>query len=420
MYQGPPPPSVAYPSLKSIAFVVIVCVGLASGLIHLFKKYVWSYWFPKKRAVDDKLVELEARFAKAQELMAAQSNDTRDALGVLRGFLENQLTDWTERQRLEALKEENDSKTLSELKREVSSVRHLIPSVGNFARSVKASALQTGVLDEIHNEISSLKNAVKMLVSNATSGGLSVARTSPSSGNLVELAATSAAASPSEPSTAPITAETTQNTISTQTAAPAVQSPASNPLSASQSKRQRPAWMQQQTPSLPAWQMETKGETTAAPTNPTTAASVAHDSLAATPPPSSEPQVAFTPASVPESNPEPAAAPLASETQKTNDEPPYPQAYKDIIRMIQQGITPPNVKTDIDDRPRDPEAPLREGTLKTRAKPWSHSVSSSEPLSFKVTEDPEVDDPEIPKNIGTMEAEPSDEEEMVLSDIELH
>lgn len=84
--------------------------------------------------------------------------------------------------------------------------------------------------------------------------------------------------------------------------------------------------------------------------------------------------------------------------------------------MIQQGITPPNVKTDVDDEPRDPTAPLLLGNMKNPSKPWSNATSTNNPLSFKVHEE---DDPDMPKNIGSLD-DTSDNEELELGDIELH
>lgn len=84
--------------------------------------------------------------------------------------------------------------------------------------------------------------------------------------------------------------------------------------------------------------------------------------------------------------------------------------------MIQQGITPPNVKTDVDDEPRDPTAPLLHGNMVKPSKPWSNASSTNNPLSFIVHED----DQDLPKNIGSLDDTTSDNDDVVLDDIELH
>lgn len=242
---------------------------------------------------------LETRFAKAQELITAQSNDTREALSVLREYLQSQITDFHERQRLEYLQEEADKKALTELKREVSSVRHLIPSVGNFARSVKTSALQTDVLDTIKNEIASLKNAVKNLVSNSaapagssltasrsltTSQPADLPYTSiPSSSQPTDTESTASGSDSSKPQTNPLPAAV-QNTTALTTSTSSL---------GNSGKRQRPAWMQKQTSELPSWQLQTTPETTTSAAAPTDTSSSAPQeptpTQAVTPPPPAEP-----------------------------------------------------------------------------------------------------------------------------------
>jgi hypothetical protein len=37
---------------------------------------------------------------------------------------------------------------------------------------------------------------------------------------------------------------------------------------------------------------------------------------------------------------------------------PYSQNFMDIVKMVQNGQTPPNVRTDINDKPEDPEKPF--------------------------------------------------------------
>jgi len=300
MYQPMPPPTVAYPSLKSIALVVVLCVGVAGTLMHLFKKYVWAYWFPRKSQLEEKIEALETRFAKAQELITAQANDTREALAVLREYLQSQITDFQERQRLEYLQEENDKKALSELKREVSSVRHLIPSVGNFARSVKTTALQADVLETIKNELSSLKNAVKNLVSSSTApAGSSLTSSRPLTVSQPADLPYISIPSSSQPAETEPTVNNTDSFNKSQTnpLPPSVQATAALATSTSSlgnsGKRQRPAWMQQQTSELPAWQLQTTPDASTSAAAPTeTSSSAPQESTpaqAVTPPPPAEP-----------------------------------------------------------------------------------------------------------------------------------
>lgn len=256
VYQPQPPVPVG-PSLKSIALIVVLGVGAASILIQLFKKYIWSYWFPRKNLLSEKIELMETKITAAHELVTAQAAETKEAMSVLRAYLDSQITDWQERQRLELLKTNDDEKALSDLKREVSSVRHLIPSVSSLSRSAKASVLQSDVLEEIKNELASLKNAVKGIVSNASS-----------STNLLRSSTAPIASVPSTPTNTP--AEQSSEIASPAPSTPAITSsqPAAsstapaNPLTSS--KRALPSWMQSQK-SLPSWQMQDKPADTTSP-----------------------------------------------------------------------------------------------------------------------------------------------------------
>lgn len=76
--------------------------------------------------------------------------------------------------------------------------------------------------------------------------------------------------------------------------------------------------------------------------------------------------------------------------------------------MIKQGKVPPNVKTDVDDSVKDPNAPLEAGSLSKPTKPWQTSAQTSEPLSFKVHE---LDD-DLARPIGPQSNSDDDEAEL--------
>lgn len=245
-YQPQPPVQVG-PSLKSVALIVVLGVGAATIIIQLFKKYIWAYWFPKKNVLAEKIEFLEAKLQTAHEHIAAQAAETKEAMVVLRSFLESQVTDWQERSRLESLRSSQDLKAMSDLKREVSSVRHLIPSVSTLSRTAKSSTMQSDVLDEIKNELASLKNAVKSIVSNVPSGAsLLRLSTAPTTTTSVEAA--------------PVVTETASSAPQTAASSAPATPAATNALNSSASKRSLPSWMtqSQKAAALPSWQMEEK------------------------------------------------------------------------------------------------------------------------------------------------------------------
>lgn len=279
MYQPPPPQAVqVMPNLRAIALLVVLCVGVGSTLYHLFKRYVLSYWFPKKVNVAEKIEQLESKLTKATELAQTQATEAREAVIVVRNFLENQVTDWSERQRLEELRHTQDEQKLSELKKEVSTVRHLLPSVGHFSRTVKASALQTDVVDEIKNELVALKNAIKSLVSDRSTGRLSGSGAAPST----PVSTSSSTILPEQPT------EPTPSAVANAAPAPAdslAAAPASTASSATGSRRTLPSWMRNGQPNsstLPSWQLEANG-TSASPAAPATAPVTNETATLATP-----------------------------------------------------------------------------------------------------------------------------------------
>jgi hypothetical protein len=44
--------------------------------------------------------------------------------------------------------------------------------------------------------------------------------------------------------------------------------------------------------------------------------------------------------------------------------------FMNILQMVKAGKTPPNVRTDIDDKPSDPNASVSSGQMQPRQKPW--------------------------------------------------
>lgn len=85
--------------------------------------------------------------------------------------------------------------------------------------------------------------------------------------------------------------------------------------------------------------------------------------------------------------------------------------------MISQGITPPGLKTDVDDTPAEPDAPLNYEMHSQRQKPWENASNSSKPFNFAV--EPQTHDDDLPKNIGSLGHSDEDDSEPELSDIEL-
>ena len=88
--------------------------------------------------------------------------------------------------------------------------------------------------------------------------------------------------------------------------------------------------------------------------------------------------------------------PTPQDQQANISDPPYSSQYLELLSMIPRGIVPPGVKTDVDDKVRDPSAPLVPGTLSKPRKPYQ---ADGEIASSGISVDDLIDD-FVPKELG--------------------
>mmetsp|Transcript_18884 Transcript_18884/g.40682 ORF Transcript_18884/g.40682 Transcript_18884/m.40682 type:complete len:582 (+) Transcript_18884:92-1837(+) len=67
----------------------------------------------------------------------------------------------------------------------------------------------------------------------------------------------------------------------------------------------------------------------------------------------------------------------APASKPTSDEPAYPKSFHEVMEMVSKGITPPNVRTDINDKPPDPSRPFSEPRIKPMSKPWERDTTAT-------------------------------------------
>lgn len=70
-----------------------------------------------------------------------------------------------------------------------------------------------------------------------------------------------------------------------------------------------------------------------------------------------------------------AEAPAQAEgsAPQTPGEPPRPHSYMEVLEMLEQGKTPPGIRTDINDKPPNPSLEASSSALSPRAKPWERA-----------------------------------------------
>lgn len=144
--------------------IVIFGASLGAAIFHFIKHYIIGFWWP---SYDSKQKELETKLNETQEIVKSQIYEYREALSVIKTFVQGQILDWTERQRLEDLNHEQETTKMSDLKRDIASIRHLLPSIGSIGRTLKTNA-SDNMMDDIKNELISIKNAIKNWTENST------------------------------------------------------------------------------------------------------------------------------------------------------------------------------------------------------------------------------------------------------------
>lgn len=206
--------------------------------------------------------KLQQEIAATSAVVQEQAEDIRDALSIIKNFLQSQVDASVDTKSLEETRQRQEAAKVSELKREIGAIKNLLP-VSAFAPSWKRNTtsgphLGSEFLEDFYDikgEITDIKRA------------LGNSRSSPPAS--LEGSATGA------PGTSPPSSSS---------------APGSAPVERAGSKRGLPAWMQAQ-PSIPSWQLtDGQSETgTSSPPLSTTPPQSTTPPRSTTPPPASAP-----------------------------------------------------------------------------------------------------------------------------------
>jgi|TARA_B110000977_G_scaffold76771_1_gene103595 hypothetical protein len=66
----------------------------------------------------------------------------------------------------------------------------------------------------------------------------------------------------------------------------------------------------------------------------------------------------------------------------TLQDPPHPASYRQVLAMLDKGMTPPVIR-DIDDKPPDPRAALPESVVSVKKKPWEKDQLTFAPAGLR-------------------------------------
>jgi hypothetical protein len=71
-----------------------------------------------------------------------------------------------------------------------------------------------------------------------------------------------------------------------------------------------------------------------------------------------------------------------SSPPSTPADPPHPASYRDVLDMLDKGLTPPGIK-DVDDKPPDPTRSMPRARVEPRRKPWEAARTDDDTFDEK-------------------------------------
>ncbi|XP_049850486.1 peroxisomal membrane protein PEX14-like [Schistocerca gregaria] len=153
-------------SLRAIGLIVFVCMSIHSVVSYLIKKFMARFYWPEKSTLAQRITALEAQVRATERLVSSQVGEFLEALNLVKKCLKIQKKEYEDSQKLLVLQQEEGDYKLSELKKSISTLRHLLPTIPtNSQLSTHPSnfKLQNEYWAEVKNELQSLKNTIKLL-----------------------------------------------------------------------------------------------------------------------------------------------------------------------------------------------------------------------------------------------------------------
>lgn len=157
------------PSLGSLAFVLLICYGLSAAVVRLIK-YAVMFWWPSKNEYEEKVVGIENKVENVAEKVEAQVEDIKEVTQALKDYLESQVESSNETVRYDLFSQRQQKTEESDLKKNVASIKFLLPTVGSINR-MKNMSHGSDLLEEIgevKNEIANVKGSIKNSLQGST------------------------------------------------------------------------------------------------------------------------------------------------------------------------------------------------------------------------------------------------------------
>eukprot|EP00029_Vermamoeba_vermiformis_P008530 TRINITY_DN4022_c0_g1_i1.p1 TRINITY_DN4022_c0_g1~~TRINITY_DN4022_c0_g1_i1.p1 ORF type:complete len:578 (+),score=173.31 TRINITY_DN4022_c0_g1_i1:65-1735(+) len=368
--QLPPPPPQQIQLVtpwKTIVFVALLCTGLGNALVYFLRR-LWRRFFGKPQVnKEDQLEKLKQNMEFVVEKINSQEKDVKDAMDVLKTYLETSVENEENKKRVMDLQKRQESAKVSDLRRDIDYIKKMLPAVS-------VQEFHSEFLDEygdIKSEMTGLKQQLHRSSTNGKDKYEQYRYGTSSTGP-----GTNPAGAAKEP-TMPWLRSSSSTSVQQSSSAP-VPVPVPN-ANANADKKRLPDWLTNSTgPSIPEWQRTaTAGNTPGSAQQNGSGPTSSNGSPASSSPLNTNNNNGNSNLGDSENN----SNHMNNFTSSDGSENiPYSQNFMDIVKMVQNGQTPPNVRTDIVDKPEDPEKPFDvQGELSKKPKPWERKQATGAP-----------------------------------------
>lgn len=112
-------------------FFVVYGVGTALKQI---VKYALKFWFPKTTPLEERILTSEKKIENMTSYIDEQYGEIKEAVGVIKTYVESNIQEANEKSKYEAYRRRNEASKISDLKKDVASIKFLLPTSGSVGR----------------------------------------------------------------------------------------------------------------------------------------------------------------------------------------------------------------------------------------------------------------------------------------------
>lgn len=87
--------------------------------------------------MEERVIESEKKIENMTSYIDEQYEEIKDAVGVIKTFVENDIQEVSEKSKYDSYRRRNESSKLNELKKDVASIKFLLPTSGSIGRKTE-------------------------------------------------------------------------------------------------------------------------------------------------------------------------------------------------------------------------------------------------------------------------------------------